>query len=54
MPNKASSGVLSRLNHSTYNKEYASWFRFLAALLEDLVGPLVERDDTFVFGVKGS
>jgi len=54
MPNKPPSSVLSRLNHSTYNEEYASWFKLLAALLDDLVGHLVESDNEFVFEVQHS
>ncbi len=27
LPDKVTSGVLGRLNHSTYNPEYASWLQ---------------------------
>lgn len=54
MPNKAPSSVLSRLNHSTYNEEYVEWFKLLAALLDDLVGHLVERDSELVSEVQRS
>lgn len=44
MSNNAASCILDRSNPSTYSSEYASGFELPVALLDDLVGHLVECD----------